>query len=50
MNDMFVNLHVHTMYSKQDSIIKIEDLVLKVKEFGQTACAVTDHSSKARVS
>lgn len=47
MNDMFVNLHVHTMYSKQDSIIKIEDLVSKVKEFGQTACAVTDHSSTA---
>lgn len=45
MNDMFVNLHVHTMYSKQDSIIKIEDLVSKVKDLGQTACAVTDHSS-----
>ena len=47
MNDMFVNLHVHTLYSKQDSIIKIEDLVSKVKEFGQTSCAVTDHSSTA---
>ena len=45
--DLFVNLHVHTLYSKQDSIIKIEDLVRKVKEFGQEACAVTDHSSTA---
>ena len=47
MNDMFINLHVHTLYSKQDSIIKIEDLVSKVKEFGQDSCAVTDHSSTA---
>lgn len=45
--DLFVNLHVHTLYSKQDSIIKIEDLVKKVSEFGQSACAVTDHSSTA---
>lgn len=47
MKDSFVNLHVHTLYSKQDSIIKIEDLVDKVSEFGQSACAVTDHSSTA---
>lgn len=47
MKDSFVNLHVHTLYSKQDSIIKIEDLVKKVSEFGQSACAVTDHSSTA---
>ena len=47
MKDLFVNLHCHTLYSKQDSIIKINELVDKVKEFGQEACAVTDHSSTA---
>ena len=47
MKDLFVNLHCHTLYSKQDSIIKIDELVDKVKEYGQEACAVTDHSSTA---
>lgn len=47
MKDLFVNLHCHTLYSKQDSIIKIDELVSKVKEYGQEACAVTDHSSTA---
>ena len=47
MKDLFVNLHCHTLYSKQDSIIKINELVDKVKEYGQEACAVTDHSSTA---
>ena len=47
MKDLFVNLHCHTLYSKQDSIIKINELVDKVKYFGQEACAVTDHSSTA---
>ena len=47
MKDLFVNLHCHTLYSKQDSIIKINELADKVKYFGQEACAVTDHSSTA---
>ena len=47
MKDLFVNLHCHTLYSKQDSIIKIDELVDKVKEYEQEACAVTDHSSTA---
>lgn len=47
MKDLFVNLHCHTLYSKQDSIIKIDELVDKVKKYGQEACAVTDHSSTA---
>lgn len=45
--DEFTNLHLHTLYSLQDSVIKIEDLVNKLVEYGQTACAVTDHSSTA---
>ena len=47
MKDLFVNLHCHTLFSKQDSIIKIDELANKVKEYGQEACAVTDHSSTA---
>lgn len=40
-----VHLHLHTEYSLLDSIIKIPDLVKKVKNMGQTACAITDHGS-----
>ena len=43
----FVNLHLHSMYSVQDSIIKIPDLAKKLNEYKQTACAITDHSSCA---
>lgn len=45
--DNFVNLHVHTLFSKQDAIIKINELVDKVIEYNQKAVAVTDHSSTA---
>lgn len=45
--DKFTNLHLHSLYSIQDSVIKFEDLVEKLHEYGQTACAITDHSSTA---
>ena len=45
--ERFVNLHVHTLFSKQDAVIKIKELVDKVSEYGQNAVAVTDHSSTA---
>ena len=45
--DNFVNLHLHTEASLQDSIIRVPDLVKKVEEYGQSAVAVTDHSSVA---
>lgn len=45
--DNFVNLHVHTSASLQDSIIRPSDLVDKVVEYQQSAVAVTDHSSVA---
>lgn len=45
--DTFVNLHTHTLFSKQDAIIKIDELVKKVEEYGQNAIAVTDHASTA---
>ena len=43
--DKFCNLHVHSDCSIGDSIIKIPDLVQKVKEYGQEYCAITDHAS-----
>lgn len=43
----FVNLHLHTMYSIQDSVIKIPALAKKLQQYGQSACAITDHSSCA---
>ena len=46
MND-FVNLHLHTEASLQDSVIRVPDLVKKVEEYGQSAVAVTDHGSVA---
>ena len=45
--DDFVNLHLHTEASLQDSVIRVRDLVKKVEEYGQSAVAVTDHSSVA---
>lgn len=45
--DNFVNLHVHSMFSKQDAVIKIDELVNKVIEYGQNAVAVTEHSNTA---
>ena len=39
----FAHLHVHSEYSLLDGACQIERLVERVKEMGQTACAVTDH-------
>ena len=39
----FVHLHVHTEYSLLDGACRIEPLVRRAKELGQTALAVTDH-------
>lgn len=38
-----INLHVHSMYSLRDSIIKPEELVDRLKEINQSAVAITDH-------
>ncbi len=40
-----VHLHVHTEYSLLDAIIKIPQLIQKVKSMGQTAIAITDHGT-----
>ena len=39
----FVHLHVHTEYSLLDGDCRIEQLVARAKELGQTALAITDH-------
>ncbi len=39
----FVHLHVHSEYSLLDGACRIEQLIDKVKEMGETAVAVTDH-------
>ena len=39
----FVHLHVHTEYSLLDGDCRIEPLVARAKELGQTALAITDH-------
>lgn len=41
----FVHLHVHSEYSLLDGACRIKELVARVKELGQTACAVTDHGN-----
>ena len=41
----FVNLHVHTDGSLLDGAIKCDKLVERLKEVGQTACAISDHGS-----
>ncbi|MEG6584606.1 DNA polymerase III subunit alpha [Dendrosporobacter sp. 1207_IL3150] len=41
----FVHLHVHTEYSLLDGASRIEHLVMRVKELGMPAVAITDHGS-----
>lgn len=41
----FVHLHTHSHYSLLDGLGKIDDLVTRAKELGQTALALTDHGS-----
>lgn len=41
----FVHLHVHSHYSLLDGLTKIDDLVLRVKELGMDAVALTDHGN-----
>ena len=40
---MYTPIHVHSMYSIRDSIIKIEDLAKRCKDLGIESCAITDH-------
>ena len=38
-----INLHVHSMFSLRDSIIRPEEMIERLKEIGQDAVAITDH-------
>lgn len=39
----FVHLHVHSEYSLLDATCRIDELLLKAKEYGMPALALTDH-------
>ena len=41
----FVHLHLHTDYSLLDGACDVEQLVVRVKELGMPAVAVTDHGN-----
>ncbi len=41
----FIHLHVHTQYSLLDGAIRINDLLLKCKEYEMDAVAITDHGA-----
>lgn len=41
------HLHVHTEFSALDGMTKIEEAILKAKEYGQTCIAITDHGSSS---
>lgn len=43
--EQFVNLHTHTEYSLLDGACRINRLMDRVKELGQTAIAITDHGN-----
>jgi len=39
----FAHLHVHSEYSLLDGMARLDDLLRRVKELGQSAVAITDH-------
>ncbi len=43
--DSFVHLHVHTDYSMLDGAARVDELVARAAELGQTAMAITDHGN-----
>ena len=43
MSKPFAHLHLHTKYSMLDGACHIKPLVLRAKELGMTAVAITDH-------
>ncbi|MBI5097779.1 MAG: DNA polymerase III subunit alpha [Nitrospirae bacterium] len=45
MHSEYVPLHLHTEYSLLDGAIKIDDLIVKAKEYNLAALAITDHGN-----
>ncbi len=44
-NQQFVHLHCHSEYSLLDGLSRVDDLVGRAAELGQTAVALTDHGA-----
>lgn len=42
---MFVHLHVHTHYSLLDGATRIDELIVRAKQFAMPAVAMTDHGN-----
>lgn len=38
-----IHLHTHTMYSLRDSIIRIDEMIERLKNINQTSIAITEH-------
>ena len=38
-----VELHMHTVYSDNDSVVQVKDIINRAKEWGHPAIAITDH-------
>lgn len=47
MTPDFVQIHNHSQYSKFDGFSSVSDMVKKAKEYGMTACGLTDHGTFA---
>lgn len=45
MSAGFVHLHVHTDYSVLDGACKVHEIVGRCKDYGMSACAITDHGA-----
>ena len=45
MSSQFVHLHLHTQYSLLDGANQLNPLLKQVREFGQSAVAMTDHGN-----
>jgi DNA polymerase-3 subunit alpha len=43
--NLWVPLHVHSQYSILDALASVEDIAKKSREYGLSACAITDHGN-----